>query len=102
GQSLTGAGIITISPVAGTPALTTSKAAYNPGETIVVNFSNASGNAKDWIGLYAAGAPNTAYLRWFYTDGTTTGTPGLINGSVSFPSGLSTRGNFDTRRVFNN
>ena len=38
-----------------TPTLTTSKATYAPGENIVVNFANDSGNAKDWIGILRGG-----------------------------------------------
>jgi hypothetical protein len=87
---------------AGPPTVTTSKPAYNPGETIVVNFSNASGSAHDWIGLYNSGAANTAILAWFYTDGTQTGTAGIINGSVNFPGGLSSPGNYEVRLFFNN
>lgn len=84
------------------PAVTTNKAVYNPGETIVVNFSNAAGNAHEWIGLYAAGATNPAYLKFIYTDGTQTGTVGVINGSVSFPGGFPTPGNYEARLFYNN
>lgn len=85
-----------------TPTVTTSKPVYNPGETVVVNFSNAVGKAREWIGLFNAGTSNTSYLRWFYTDGTQTGTAGLINGSVSFPAGFSTPGNYEARLFFDN
>ena len=42
-----------------TPAVTTSKATYIPNEAILVNFTNAPGNAHDWIGIFPAAAPNT-------------------------------------------
>jgi hypothetical protein len=80
---------------------TTSKGTYNPGEAIVVNFSNASGSAHDWIGLYPVGAPNTGYLQWFYTDGTQVGTAGITSGSVTFPSGLANVGSYEARLFFN-
>jgi hypothetical protein len=83
------------------PTVTTSKGTYSPGEAIVVNFSNASGSAPDWIGLYAAGAANTAYLQWFYTDGTQVGTAGLTSGSVTFPSGFPNVGSYEARLFFN-
>jgi hypothetical protein len=83
------------------PAVTTSKATYIPGEAIVVNFSNASGSAGDWIGLYVAGSPNTVYLQWFYTDGTQVGTAGITSGSVTFPSGLPNVGSYEARLFFN-
>jgi hypothetical protein len=83
------------------PAVSASKSSYARGETIVVNFSNASGDAQDWIGLYTVGAANTSFVRWLYTGGTTGGRAGLINGSVSFPGGLTSAGNYQARLFFN-
>ena len=101
GQGTTTGVVWSFTTGGGPPAVTTTKATYNPGETIVVNFSSASGSRVDWIGLYTAGAANNAYLQWLATDGTQTGTPGIINGSVSFPGGFSTPGNYEARLFFN-
>ena len=46
------------------------------------------------------GAANTDYLAWFYTDGTQTGTSGIVNGSVTFPGGLATIGSYEARLFF--
>jgi hypothetical protein len=83
------------------PAVTASKAAFRPGEAVPVSFSNASGSAHDWLGLFAAGAPNTSFLEWLYTDGSQTGTAGILNGVVTFASGLPNPGNYEARLFFN-
>lgn len=38
------------------PAVATGRRGYTPGEPIAVSWSDAPGNAWDWIGLYAPGA----------------------------------------------
>jgi TolB-like protein len=40
------------------PQVTTDKDIYSAGETIRVNFFNASGNQRDWICIVAAGSPD--------------------------------------------
>jgi len=40
------------------------------GATINVRVQNGSGNAGDWIGVYVTGTADSAYLNWFYLDGT--------------------------------
>jgi uncharacterized repeat protein (TIGR03806 family) len=85
------------------PWVTTSQEVYSEGETIVVHFGNAAGQGRDWIGLHSAGAAATAYVRWSYTDGTSSGaTVGLTNGRVSFAGGVSGPGNYEARLYFNN
>ena len=98
----TPAAVVAFTVLSSATALTTSKTTYARGENIAINFANASGSAKDWIGIYPAGAVNSSYLLWAYTDNTKTGTAGLINGTVNFPSGLSTSGNYEARLFFNN
>ena len=51
-----------------TPPATVTIAA---GEAATVVVSDGPGNATDWIGLYAAGAPDTSPLDWRYLSGTT-------------------------------
>jgi pectin methylesterase-like acyl-CoA thioesterase len=46
----------------------------SPGAAVTVNWSGAVGHAaKDWVGLYAAGDPDTNFLAWQYTGPATTG-----------------------------
>jgi hypothetical protein len=46
-----------------------------PGATVTANWSGiAAPTAKDWIGIFLPGAPNTSYyLGWRYTTGTASG-----------------------------
>jgi acid phosphatase type 7 len=39
----------------GPPTISTDKIAYNPGEDIIVTYSNGPGNPTDWIGIYRKG-----------------------------------------------
>jgi hypothetical protein len=44
------------------------------GTAVKVDWSAAVGHsAKDWVGLYAAGDPDTGFLAWQYTGAATTG-----------------------------
>ena len=45
------------------------------GSVATVTVTGAPGNATDWIGLYAAGAADTAYLQWRYLNGALTPPP---------------------------
>ena len=60
------------------------------GETIIVSFSGATKNSKDWIGIFRKGRkPNRNNAgTWFYVDGTTVGYAGLASGSLSFPESV--------------
>ncbi len=60
------------------------------GEPIIVSFSGATKNSKDWIGLFKKGRkPNRNNAgTWFYVDGTTVGYAGLASGSLSFPESV--------------
>ena len=55
------------------------------GSVAAVTVAGAPGNATDWIGLYAAGASETAYLQWRYLNGALTPPPtGTSDASLSF------------------
>ncbi len=73
----------------GAPIVQTSKRTYDVNEPISVHFQNAPGNAKDWIGIYPKGEipdGNPSSTVYKYTDGTTTGTPGIAEGTIEFAS----------------
>ena len=55
-------------------------------ETVVINFSDGPGNAKDWIGIYKEDQlPDIGdYLTWLYVDGTQSGNTGKKSGVVEF------------------
>ncbi len=75
---------------------------YSSDEPIVVDFHNASGDVMDWIGLYEAGADNRAIIDWFYSDGTKRGAAGIIDGSLTFTTGLPDPGQYEVRLFFDN
>ena|GEM_PF-1337074 len=70
------------------PFLKTSKALYSGSESIVVNFTNGPGNARDWVALYRQtdGYGNGSYVDYFYVDGTKSGTTAKANGTITFPA----------------
>ncbi|MBN1765780.1 MAG: hypothetical protein JW860_11020 [Sedimentisphaerales bacterium] len=72
----------------------TDKQVYVMGETIVVDFTNAGGYILDWIGICKKGAtiaPNSSAMKlWALTDGTQgQGTPGIIDGTLTFTQGIT-------------
>ena len=77
--------------------ITTNKSSYAVGENITVNFYNGPGNAKDWIGLYNNGAPDSPSIKWLYVNGTQTATIGISTGSVTFSGGLTAAGTYNAR-----
>lgn len=76
------------------PSITTDKAFYALNEAIQVTFGNGPGNAKDWVGIYPEGSQpgGPASTLWNYVNGTQTSTTGKTNGTIVFPTGLSTAG----------
>jgi hypothetical protein len=53
------------------------------GATITVTVKDGPGNPNDWVGLFAADAPDTTYVAWQYLRGPATAS-GVINGTVDF------------------
>lgn len=59
--------------------LTANPTSTAPGGTVTVNWTAPSGRpTNDWVGLYQAGAPNTAYLWYQYTGGATSGAASAV------------------------
>ncbi len=55
------------------------------GSVAAVTVAGAPGNSTDWIGLYPAGASETAYLQWRYLNGALTPpATGTSDASLSF------------------
>jgi hypothetical protein len=102
GYEITGANTFEVVPD-GTPVVQVGKRIYNVGEAISTAFFNAPGNAKDWIGIFPKGIDpsSTTATLWNYTDGTRTGTAGILEGTLDFPAGLSDQGEY-TAYLFEN
>jgi C1A family cysteine protease len=74
---------ITSDDVALSTTVTVTPGSIARGGSVTVTFNNASvPKSTDWIGLYAAGAADTAYLSWFYNSSCTQ-TPGTARASGS-------------------
>lgn len=79
------------------PLLRSNQRFYGPGEPMTFTFSNSWSNPKDWIGIYPAGVTpgDEDSTAWMYTDGTTQGTTGLVEGSVVLADGLAEPGEYE-------
>lgn len=100
GGSRNGIASDSITITATAPTITASKESYNRGETLSFDFSNAPGQQKDWIGVFAAGTGANEHLYYLYTDGTKTGTPGTATGTVTMTAsqtGMLTAGDYEVR-----
>ena len=74
--SYTRLAVATITVVAGCTAgsLSASPTTVAPGGSVTVTWSGlCTPTTRDWIGLYAPGAPNTSYAAWRYTTGASSG-----------------------------
>jgi glutaminyl-peptide cyclotransferase len=62
----------------GTYSLTPSAATINPGASFSIAWTAPSGSSiYDWVALYRVGDPNTSYLWWSSTSGSTSGSATL-------------------------
>jgi len=65
----------------------------SPGANVQVSVQDGPGNPRDWVGLYAVGAPNSALRDWKYLNGTRTPpASGFVTATVDFtmPTSLGT------------
>ena len=58
---------VTVCPCITVPATTVA-----PGAPITFTISGGPANRRDWIGVFNAGAADTAFLQWVYLSGSTT------------------------------
>jgi len=47
-----------------------SNAVVTQGAALAIAVANGPGNTTDWVGLAAAGTPDSSYISWYYLDGT--------------------------------
>jgi len=72
------------------------------GATVTVGVTTGPGSPKDWLALYAKGAPDNAFLDWFFLNGTKSApAAGLTSASVPFTL-PSTLGDYEMRFFSNN
>lgn len=87
----------------GTPKLFTDPAVRVTGLIFVTWESVTNPSTTDWIGVFEPGAPNDAYVAWFYTGCTTEPTAALREGRCiyPFPTDLPS-GQYEFRLLANN
>ena len=73
------------------PSVEPAESEFEEGETLVVNFANGPGNAKDWIAIYhpETDPSKLPSLAWAFVGGSQTAGEGLAKGSVSLPNKLA-------------
>jgi len=77
--------VLTITDNDGGATLSASPTTVAPGGTITATWSGiAAPTATDWIGLYALGAANTAYIHWIYVSCSQTAGAPRASGSCPF------------------
>src|SRR5439155_9660283 len=90
----------TLAPAAVT--MTVSPTSVAPGGTVTVAIANGPGNILDWIALYTAGAPDSAYSDWKFLNGLRTApATGVTSATVTFTM-PSTSGSYTFRFFSNN
>src|SRR5438876_7882708 len=73
-----------------------------PGATVSVGVTSGPGNPKDWLALYPTGAADSAYLDWFFLNGTKSAPAvGLTTATVPFTL-PTTLGDYEVRFFANN
>jgi hypothetical protein len=83
---------ITGSSATGDPKLNLQKTVYAPTEDILATFENATGDLRDWVGIYQKGqTPGpVASTAWFYLNGSRTApASAVLNGSLNFTTNLA-------------
>src|SRR5439155_1255445 len=73
-----------------------------PRATVSVGVMSGPGNPKDWLALYPTGTADTAWVEWFFLNGTKRApASGLTEASVPFTM-PSTLGDYEVRFFANN
>jgi len=65
---------VTAATMGGGATITTDATSYAAGAPVDVSFTGASGAANDWIGIAAAGTPDSTWSTYKYTGGGASGT----------------------------
>jgi hypothetical protein len=80
----------------------TATSSVSAGGTISVGVANGPANPTDWVALVERSAPDTAYVQWWYLNGSKTApASGLANASLQFTA-PSSPGTYDVRLFTNN
>ena len=84
------------------PQLTVGTPSVSPGGQISVGITDGTRNSTDWVGLYAAGAPDSAFLEWNFLNGMKSAPAIGIETTTVFFTAPMTSGNYEVRLFANN
>jgi len=88
---------VTVQNAAGGATVTVTPPSVAPGNPVNATIANGPGNARDWVGLYQAGAGNASYVAWKYLNGLQTPpAAGTASATVTFTTALSA-GSYNVR-----
>jgi uncharacterized protein YegP (UPF0339 family) len=92
----------TTPPPTGSPTVTPSVTSVLPGGSVTARVTNGPAGRLDWVGLYASGAGNSAYVDWFYLNGSKVApSTGVATANVVFRM-PTTAGQYRIRLFANN
>ncbi len=97
-----GIGTIVSDDVAPGPTVSVSTPSVRPGGTIAFSVTGGPANPTDWVALVDTAAPDSAYVRWSYMNGSQVApASGLANAALQFIA-PSAQGTYDVRVFANN
>jgi hypothetical protein len=72
------------------------------GAALMVNVANGPGNTTDWVGLAAAGTPDTGFIAWAYLNGTQTPPAAGVTSATVMMTAPTSDGPYEARFYPNN
>ena len=67
------------------------------GTVLTILINNGTGNTTDWVGLAAAGAPDTAIIAWVYLNGTQTAPSIAVTSATVMMTAPTSDGAYEAR-----
>jgi hypothetical protein len=72
-------------PPSGSPTVTPSATSVLPGSNVTAQVRNGPAARLDWVALYPSGASNSAYIDWFYLNGSKVApSTGVASANIAF------------------
>ncbi|HEX6161865.1 MAG TPA: S8 family serine peptidase [Vicinamibacterales bacterium] len=83
-------------------SLTVNTPSVNPGGTISVTVADGPRGTTDWVGLYAAGAPDSSFVQWNFLNGLKSAPATGIGAATLQFAAPATAGTYEARFFANN
>src|SRR5271155_4740448 len=79
-----------------------SNAVVTQGAALAIAVANGPGNTTDWVGLAAAGTPDSSYISWYYLDGTQSAPAVGLTAATVMMTAPAANGAYEARLYPNN